>query len=69
MCSPVNLRNAAEIERAVVRLSHACREWRPDRDGRARDLRFIASLIVALAVRHKLPAVYSVPQFRRRMAA
>ena len=36
-------------------------EWRPDRDGERVGATSIASLIIALAARHKLPAVY----FRR----
>ena len=55
--SPINVRDAGEIERAVTAFARSA-EWRPDRDGERvggahRDL------IIALAARHKLPAVYS----------
>ena len=43
-------------------------EWRPDRDGERTGDRFIANLIITLAARHKLPAVYCDRPFvsRRR---
>ena len=51
------MRDAGEIERAVAAFAHGS-EWRADRDGGRRPRRFIANLIVTLAARHKLPAVY-----------
>ncbi len=54
--SPINMRNAGEIERAVDRI-RALPEWRPDRDGE-RVRRSHRELIITLAARHKLPAVY-----------
>ncbi len=46
-----------EIERTSAAL-HTLAEWRSDRSGERGRRRFIASLIVTLAARHKLPAVY-----------
>ena len=40
--SPVNVRDAGEIERAVAAFARSA-EWRPDRDGGARWRWFIAS--------------------------
>ena len=54
---PVDVRDAGEIERARRGLrAHA--ERRPDRD-RERVRAFSSGLIIALAARHRLPAVYS----------
>src|SRR3954471_20455096 len=58
--NPVNVRDAGEIELAVsafVRRS----EWRPDRASAAAALH--RDLIITLAARHKLPAVYSERSF------
>ena len=55
--SPVDVRDAGEIERAVAAFARAA-EWRSDRDGGARRRMRHRDLIVALAARHKLPAVY-----------
>ena len=41
----------------------ALSEWRPDRDRRARSAAVHRDLIVALAARHKLPAIYSDRSF------
>ena len=58
------MRDAGEIERAIDGI-RARPEWRPDRDGeRIGDVH--RDLIITLAARHKLPAVYSVPLLRRR---
>ena len=55
--SPIRVRDAGEIERAVAAFARAA-ERRSDRDGeRVRQL-VHRNLIVALAARHKLPAVY-----------
>ena len=43
---------------ARSRLSRATAEWRPDRDGSGLRRSMRLDLIVALAARHKLPAVY-----------
>ena len=56
--SPVDMRDASEIERAVSGI-RARREWRPDRNGERVGNAVIANLIIALAARHRLPAVYS----------
>ena len=45
-------------DRARRRGIRAHRQWRPDRDGELVGGAFIATLIVTLAARHKLPAVY-----------
>ena len=53
---PINVRDAGEIERAVAAFARSA-EWRSDRDGeRVGDVH--RDLIVTLAARHKLPAVY-----------
>ena len=55
--SPVNMRDA-DRDRARRRGLRALSEWRPDRDGE-RGQRFVhRDLIITLAARHKLPAVY-----------
>ena len=54
--NPVNERDAGEIERAVAAFARSS-EWRSDRDGGPR-LDVHRKLIIALAARHKLPAVY-----------
>ena len=64
----VDVRDAGEIERAVDGV-RARAEWRPDRDGESRSPSRHRDLIVALAARHRLPAVYSVPRLRRQPAA
>ena len=56
--SPVDVRDAGEIERAVTAFARAA-EWRPDRDGGARWRSVHRDLIITLAARHRLPAVYS----------
>ena len=53
--SPVDLRDAGEIERALTAFGRA--EWRPDRDGNAAAIGH-RNLIAALAARYRLPAVY-----------
>ena len=53
--NPINMRDAGEIERAVA--ASALPEWRLDRDGGRRRAAH-RDLIVTLAARHKLPAVY-----------
>ena len=55
--SPVNVRDATEIERTIAAFARTD-EWRPDRDGERVDVGH-RDLIVTLAARHKLPAVYS----------
>ena len=55
--SPVNVRDASEIERAR-RGFRAPSEWRPDRDGERVGRFCHRDLIITLAARHKLPAVY-----------
>ena len=55
--SPVNVRDAGEIERAVAAFARSA-QWRSDRDGeRGRRSRH-RDLIITLAARHRLPAVY-----------
>ena len=55
--SPINVRDAGEIERSVDDF-RARSEWWSDRDG-GRVRRCVhRDLIIALAARHKLPAVY-----------
>ena len=53
----VDMRDAGEIERAIP-LSRES-EWRPDRDPGAVAIRH-RDLIIALAARHRLPAIYSL---------
>ena len=53
-------------DRARRRGIRALPEWRPDRDRRARWRSVHRELIITLAARHKLPAVYSVSPPRRR---
>ena len=54
--NPVNMRDAGEIERAIAAFARGSK-WRPDRDGeRVGELH--RDLIITLAARHKLPAVY-----------
>ena len=55
--SPVNVRDAGEIERAIADF-RARSQWRPDRDRRARWRQSHRDLIITLAARHKLPAIY-----------
>ena len=55
---PVDVRDAGEIERG----RHGIRtrvEWRPDRDGERVWVGIHRDLIITLAARHQLPAVYS----------
>ena len=60
--NPVNVRDAGEIERAVAAFAR-CSEWRADRDvQQVRDVH--RDLIITLAARHRLPAVYSIPLLR-----
>ena len=59
--SPVDVRDAGEIERAVAAFARVL-EWRPDRDGR-RLAAVHRDLIVTLAARHRLPAVYPFRYF------
>ena len=55
--SPINMRDARR-DRARRRGIRALLEWRPDRDGE-RGRRYVhRDLIITLAARHKLPAVY-----------
>ena len=54
--APLNVRDPAEIERDIAGI-RALPEWRTDRDGR-RLPSVHRKLIIALAARHKLPAVY-----------
>ena len=56
-CNPVNVRDAGEIERAVAAFARSP-EWRPDRDGERVGDDHHRDLIIALAARHNLPAVY-----------
>ena len=51
------MRDAGEIERGVAAFAREL-EWRPDRDGEPRWRSIHRDLIIALAARHKLPAVY-----------
>ena len=51
--SPVNVRDAGEIERAIAAFARAA-EWRPDRDGSA-VARVHRDLIITLAARHRCP--------------
>ena len=51
------MRDAGEIERAIAAFARVA-EWRPDRDARARWRRVHRDLIITLAARHRLPAVY-----------
>ena len=55
--SPIDVRDAGEIERAIAAFARAL-EWRPDRDGERVGAAH-RDLIITLAARHKLPAVYS----------
>ena len=64
--SPVDVRDAAEIERAIRGVCARAQRW-PDRDRQARSS-VHRDLIIALAARHRLPAVYFVPLLRRRAA-
>ena len=59
--NPVNVRDAGEIERAVAAFARL--EWRPDRDVERRLAAVHRDLIITLAARHKLPAVYSERYF------
>ena len=62
--SPIDVRDAGEIEHAVDGF-RAIPEWRSDRDGGA--LRGVhRDLIIKLAARHRLPAVYAQPLFRHQ---
>ena len=54
--APVNVRDAGEIERSIAAFAQLS-ERRPDRDSE-RAVVIHRDLIVALAARHKLPAVY-----------
>ena len=63
--SPIDVRDAGEIERAVAAFARDA-EWRPDRDGERVGAAVHRELIITLAARHRLPAVYSVPLLRRR---
>ena len=66
--SPVNMRDAAEIERAVTAFApHS--ERRPDRDRRAPLTAVHRDLIITLAARHQLPAVYYRSLLRQPTAA
>ena len=62
--SPVDVRDAGEIERAIAAFARA------PNGGLIVTASALAmvhrELIIALAARHKLPAVYSVPLIRRR---
>ena len=55
--SPVDVRDAGEIERAITGFA-ARVERRPDRDVGRCGLRAHRALIITLAARHKLPTVY-----------
>ena len=61
-CGAINLRDAPEIERGHRGL-RAFREWRPDPDIERVVGRSSRDLIVTLAARRKLPAVYYRRQF------
>ena len=63
--SPVNVRDAGEIERAIAAFARSPNGGL-DRDGRARRPRLHRNLIITLAARHKLPAVYYVALLRHR---
>ena len=56
--SPVDVRDVGEIERAVAAFARAV-EWWPDRDGERIGGSIHRELIITLAARHRLPAVYS----------
>ena len=62
--SPVNMRDAGEIERAVAAFARAPNGGLIVTASAAAT--FHRDLIVTLAARHKLPAVYSVPLLRHR---
>ena len=66
--SPINVRDAGEIERAVDGL-RARAEWRPDRDGERRRRLVHRDLIIALAARHRCPRSTPYALLRRRAAA
>ena len=55
--SPIDIRDAGEIERDVAAFARGA-EWRPDRDGERLGDRH-RDLIITLAARHRLPAIYS----------
>ena len=55
--NPVNVRDAGR-DRARRRGLRARSEWRPDRDGERGRRSLHRDLIITLAARHKLPAVY-----------
>ena len=55
--SPVNARDPDEIERDIARI-RALWQWRSDRDSERIGSGFYINLIITLAARHKLPAVY-----------
>ena len=65
--SPINVRDAGEIERGIAAFARSA-ERRPDRDVE-RVAALHRELIIALAARHKLPAVYYRAHFRRRRRA
>ena len=62
--SPIDVRDAGEIERAVAAFAQRAK-WRLDRDASA--LAAVhRELIIALAARHRLPAVYPIAFVRQR---
>ena len=54
---PVNVNEPAEIERAVAAFARGS-AWRPDRDSDRGGAAIDRALVIALAARHRLPAVY-----------
>ena len=62
--SPVNVRDAGEIERAVTAFARSANGGLIVTAARCRDVH--RDLIITLAARHKLPAVYFRPLLRRR---
>ena len=62
-CSPIDARDAGEIERGVAAFARAA-QWRPDRDAAHFSRSPIAMRSSRLAARHRLPAVYPLRDLR-----
>ncbi len=63
--SPINVRDTPR-DRARRQRLRTLAEWRSDRDGRVRWRALHRNLIITLAARHKLPAVYFARYLRHR---